>query len=309
MGERVFSGRSYSGQHVCDTLAADPLDAARFPGTGVAAEKIDTAKAIPACTEAAYEYGRTIRFRYQAARALIIANQDYDAVDLMASAAGEEYVAAYKGLAGLYLNFATTSFDRVEDLQTAYMLLDSASTGGYPVPEEDTYRVLQELYSIWFSEEGYTTPQLFREIYEGTLDFAKAKINFDVEETIIRLLYTQIAYCGPESSISQSLGVEDRILTLVKVTTGQSAREGLGPPDDPIVQMRLAAKLQSWIEDNIDSPDPVLFMARHGCDTQVSMKFQNNLRLHALSVSENMRSSKLFQAIILPLRLLEQLQR
>ncbi len=85
----------------CDLYAASPYDPERR-ATGVALDKIDTAKAIPACNAASDAYPQERRFRYQLARTLIKSKSFAKAEEIFRELANGGYAAALAALGEMY---------------------------------------------------------------------------------------------------------------------------------------------------------------------------------------------------------------
>jgi TPR repeat protein len=89
--------------HECDRLAGHPSDPGRPAGVaGVTLTKIDSKKAIQACSEAAKEYPQTPRFAFQLGRAFANAGQYADAVLWYRKAADQGYAPAQTNLGSMY---------------------------------------------------------------------------------------------------------------------------------------------------------------------------------------------------------------
>jgi TPR repeat protein len=88
--------------HLCDTLAANPLDIARkAPGVETANIKGEEARA--ACQDALTRYPEEARFQFQLARALRALNLNEDAVFWYRKAADRGYPGAQNSLGVMYM--------------------------------------------------------------------------------------------------------------------------------------------------------------------------------------------------------------
>jgi hypothetical protein len=122
----------------CDRLAADPRDAQRPSGlAGVAADRIDFARAFTACSEAAGRYPQVARFHYQAGR---VAGEQKDYASARAyyeRAAAMGSAVAMTGLAVLY----GEGLGVTQDLSECRRWLEKAAAAG----DTDAIEALAEL--------------------------------------------------------------------------------------------------------------------------------------------------------------------
>lgn len=86
----------------CDLLAANPVDPARIPGTGVAFSEIVVQKALRACFDAVGSKPGEARFRYQLARVMSAATLDEEAIIEFRVAAKLAYPMAHQSIAIAY---------------------------------------------------------------------------------------------------------------------------------------------------------------------------------------------------------------
>ena len=94
----------------CDRLAAHPADPHAL-APGVSLDKINQAKAVPACQESVERFPEVARYEFQYGRALVKADRAEEALKWFRRAAERDYTAAWNALGNLYTNGIGTAKD------------------------------------------------------------------------------------------------------------------------------------------------------------------------------------------------------
>jgi len=128
----------------CDELAGSPMDPVRVT-SGVPWDRLDAARAVPACKEAVSAASQNGRFWFQYGRALERANQLPQAIDAYRRAAELDHAAAHNNLGELYRDAKGVPRDvlRAEDLFARSAKLGSTEGA-------DNHRTIRKTHARYF---------------------------------------------------------------------------------------------------------------------------------------------------------------
>lgn len=129
---------------LCDELAGSPMDPVRVT-PGVAWDRLDAARAVPACREAVTSADRNPRLWFQYGRALERANQLPQAIEAYRRATELDHAAAHNNLGELYRDAKGVPRDvlRAEDLFARSAKLGSSEGA-------DNHRTIRKTHARYF---------------------------------------------------------------------------------------------------------------------------------------------------------------
>lgn len=273
----------------CARLAADPSDPAQQAG-GVPYDDIDALQAVKICEAALRQAPGDAQTQFHLARSYA-ANERFDeAIELLGEALEAEYPAAAAMLASFYLDLTVSTFDRIEDIERALVLMDIAKEGGYKIDADIEFSAWQEYYELAFVSEDYRHPDLMAAVWEGSV--APSTTEDHVSLLVFIENYEELCIEGADANIANSLPLQ----FLTEVQAAIQNEGSIRSENRTFLNLTLDANKAAYanaaaLAIRNDAHDAFLFIDRHECSSEISDQFMENAygRLHEILDDNAMR--------------------